>query len=366
MGKLERYIIGGIIAATILFLIWFFSNIVTYILIAAVISLMGKPLVDLLCRLKFKSLYMPKWIASSIVIAGLWAIAIILTTIFVPIVYSKLQTFAINGIDNFATYANEPLGRMRDFLIQHFNYSMTLSAEDIMSEVYARLSTIVTSSVNSVASVIDFITSAFVALFSVTFIAFFFMKENQLFENGVVILFPQKYGKSVHEAINSSISLMSKYLLGLAAESTIKIIFVTLGLYFIGLDFSTSFIIGLITGVLNVIPYIGPLIGAGIGLIIATASAELHVELNRIIIQMVILLGVFQLIDNIILQPYIYSNSVKAHPLEIFLVILIAGSIAGVWGMLLAIPAYTVIRVFAKIFFNKLMVVQKLTQNLNK
>lgn len=81
---------------------------------------------------------------------------------------------------------------------------------------------------------------------------------------------------------------------------------------------------------------------------------------------MVILLGVFQLIDNIILQPYIYSNSVKAHPLEIFLVILIAGSIAGVWGMLLAIPAYTVIRVFAKIFFNKLMVVQKLTQNLNK
>lgn len=361
MGKLERYIIGGIIAAIILFLIWFFSNIVTYILIAAVISLMGKPLVDLLCRLKFKTFYMPKWIASTVVICAMWGIAIILTTIFVPIIYSKIQTFAVTGIENFAQYSNKPLQEISNFLHERFNYTMTLSSEDIISEVHARMNTIVTSSVNSVASVIDFITSAFVALFSITFIAFFFMKENQLFDNGVVILFPQRYEKSVREAINSSISLISKYLLGLAAESTIKTIIITLGLYFIGLDFGTSFMIGIITGVLNVIPYIGPLIGAGIGLLIVGASPELHGELNRIIIQMVILLGIFQLIDNIILQPYIYSNSVKAHPLEIFLVILIAGSMAGVWGMLLAIPAYTVIRVFAKIFLNKLMVVQKLT-----
>lgn len=361
MGKLERYIIGGIIAAIILFLIWFFSNVVTYILIAAVISLMGKPLVDLLCRLKFKTLSVPKWAASAVVICAMWGIAIILTTIFVPIIYSKIQTFAVNGIENFANYSNKPLQEISQFLYDRFNYSMTLSSEDIISEVSTRLNTIVTSSVNSVASVIDFITSAFVALFSITFIAFFFMKENQLFDDGVVMLFPQRYEKNVREAINSSINLISKYLLGLAGESTIKTIIITLGLYIIGLDFGTSFMIGIITGVLNVIPYIGPLIGAGVGLLIVGASPELHGEMNRIIVQMVILLGAFQLVDNIILQPYIYSNSVKAHPLEIFLVILIAGSMAGVWGMLLAIPAYTVLRVFAKIFLNKLMVVQKLT-----
>lgn len=361
MGKLERYIIGGIIAATILFLIWFFSNVVSYILVAAVISLMGKPLVDLLCRLKYKSIYIPKWIASTIVICTMWGIAIILVTIFVPIIYTKIQAFAVTGIENFALYANKPLQEISNFLYSRFNYTMTLSSDALVSEIYARLNTIVTSSVSSVASVIDFITSAFVALFSITFITFFFLKENQLFDNGVVMLFPQKYEKNIREAIYSSIALISKYLLGLAGESTIKIIVITIGLYFIGLDFGTAFMIGVITGVLNVIPYIGPLIGAGIALLIAGASPDLHQELNRIMIQMIILLGIFQLIDNIILQPYIYSNSVKAHPLEIFLVILIAGSMAGVWGMLLAIPAYTVIRVFAKIFFNKLMLVQKLT-----
>ena len=65
-----------------------------------------------------------------------------------------------------------------------------------------------------------------------------------------------------------------------------------------------------------------------------------------------------------IFQPFIYSNSVKAHPLEIFIVILIAGNIWGIWGMLIAIPAYTVIRVFAKEFLSNFKVVQKLTDKI--
>ena len=68
--------------------------------------------------------------------------------------------------------------------------------------------------------------------------------------------------------------------------------------------------------------------------------------------------------DDFVLQPTLYSERVKAHPLEIFIVILIAGSLAGVLGMLLAIPAYNVIRVFAKEFFNNFRVVQKLTEKI--
>ena len=73
---------------------------------------------------------------------------------------------------------------------------------------------------------------------------------------------------------------------------------------------------------------------------------------------------VTHLIDVFIFQPFIYSNSVKAHPLEIFIVILIAGNIWGIWGMLIAIPTYTVIRVFAKEFLSNFKVVQKLTDKI--
>ena len=115
---------------------------------------------------------------------------------------------------------------------------------------------------------------------------------------------------------------------------------------------------------MNVIPYIGPLLGGIVGILIGSTSPDTLLPMNTVIIEMAIIFTVFQVIDNIILQPYVYSSSVKAHPLEIFLVILVAGSIAGVVGMLLAIPAYTVLRVFAKEFFNKLRVVQKLTGNI--
>jgi predicted PurR-regulated permease PerM len=74
--------------------------------------------------------------------------------------------------------------------------------------------------------------------------------------------------------------------------------------------------------------------------------------------------AVSNLIDNIILQPWIYSSSVKAHPLEIFLVIMIAGSMAGVVGMVLAIPSYTVLRIIAKQFLSQSRVIQTITKDI--
>ena len=69
-------------------------------------------------------------------------------------------------------------------------------------------------------------------------------------------------------------------------------------------------------------------------------------------------------IDNFFSQPYIFSNSVKSHPLEIFLIILVGGILFGIAGMILAIPTYTVLKVFLKVFFNDNKLIKKLTKNL--
>ena len=79
---------------------------------------------------------------------------------------------------------------------------------------------------------------------------------------------------------------------------------------------------------------------------------------------MILVFVIVQIIDNVIFQPFIYSSSVNAHPMEILLIIMIAGSLAGIPGMILAIPSYTVLRVFAKEFFNKFKVVKKLTEKI--
>ena len=143
----------------------------------------------------------------------------------------------------------------------------------------------------------------------------------------------------------------------------------TLGLTVVGLNFSNALVIGLVTGVLNVIPYIGPLIGICSGLLaglVLNLELESYQQLMPLLLYMTGVMLLTQLLDNVLFQPFIYGNSVHAHPLEIFLVILMAGSLAGIPGMFLAIPAYTVFRVILKEFFNKYKLVKKLTQSLTE
>jgi predicted PurR-regulated permease PerM len=125
----------------------------------------------------------------------------------------------------------------------------------------------------------------------------------------------------------------------------------------------------LIIGTLNVIPYVGPWLGGIIGIIMGIAS-NLDMSFTGVVLPMVtymlIVIIITQAIDNIVFQPVIFSNSVNAHPLEIFIVILAAGSFAGVAGMILAIPSYTVFRVIGREFFNNFKAVKRITSGLDQ
>jgi predicted PurR-regulated permease PerM len=117
-----------------------------------------------------------------------------------------------------------------------------------------------------------------------------------------------------------------------------------------------------------VIPYIGPWIGAAIGLVLfitANIQLDFSAEVVPMIIIILVVIGVVKLIDDSVFQPIIYSKSVKAHPLEIFFVIIVAGHMYGVLGMMLAIPGYTVIRVIAREFLYQYKFIQQLTQGMN-
>ncbi|NJN77214.1 MAG: AI-2E family transporter [Saprospiraceae bacterium] len=118
---------------------------------------------------------------------------------------------------------------------------------------------------------------------------------------------------------------------------------------------------------INVIPYLGPLIGAIFGIFIAITSnleMEFYSQMLPMISKVAVVFAIMQLTDNFVLQPIIFSTSVKAHPLEIFLIILIGAEVYGVLGMILAIPTYTVLRVVARTFLIRFKVVQRMTQKM--
>lgn len=208
------------------------------------------------------------------------------------------------------------------------------------------------------------VANAVIALFSITFITFFFLKDDNLFLRIILAVTPTKYEGNVKHALSSASSLLSRYFIGILAESTIMMLMVSISLICCGYLPQNAFFIGLIVGVLNVIPYVGPWLGFGISLLVSMAFVGGGTTMTFIVLSLAITILAAQMIDNFLLQPLLYSNSVNAHPLEIFIVILMAGHFAGVVGMLFAIPGYTVLRVIAKEFFNHFKIVRKLTEKM--
>jgi len=140
---------------------------------------------------------------------------------------------------------------------------------------------------------------------------------------------------------------------------------ISLGLTIFGIE--NALLIGFLGGMMNIIPYLGPVIGASMGVALGITTVISNGMFDQILPVVLIIIGTFlgsNLIDNMVLQPFIYSSSVKAHPLEIFVVLLMGGSLAGIIGMILAIPTYTVIRVIAGQFLNQFRLVQKLTERM--
>lgn len=342
--------------------IWFFSTIVFYILGAAVFAIMGKPIVHGIERLKIRYWRPKRWLSALIALVLLMVIVGGIVGLILPIVLDKMRLISSYSMADIANMLRQPLANIEHTLNFHFPEAQ-ISVRDVLHE---RLSPLFESDMlsNTVGTIFSAATEIAMAIFCITFITYFFLKDETMFNNWITMLFPSRYEQNVRRAMENVTRLLIRYFIGISIESIIKLIFVTLPLYFMGIDLSTALIIGLISAILNVIPYVGPLMGGIIGIIIALIDPIAGVSVAGIVVRVTTVLLVFQLIDNVVLQPYIYASSVKAHPLEIFIVILMAGYIAGVMGMLLAIPAYTVLRVFAKEFFSNFRIVKKITDSI--
>ena len=361
MNKLVKYIIGVAITAIILSLLWYFSNVVAYILVSAVLAIIGKPLVVLLSKFRIRNVRLPRVVIALITLGTIWAVAITFFALFIPLISSNISQLASIDLTKIIASFTKPLESLQSFIQEFFAVKTTTFS--IVNSITTQLSSIFNvEDINKFFnSIIGTISNGVVALFSISFITFFFLKEDKLFYQMVISMFPTKYEENVARALESISELLIRYFTGILAESTIVMLVLSTTLTLFGMHVETAFFIGLMVGVLNVVPYIGPLIGGGIGLFIGGLNP---IDGMTIFETATVIMGAVlftQSVDNFLLQPVLYSNRVRAHPLEIFIVILMAGSMAGVLGMLLAIPSYNVIRVFAKEFFNNLKLVQRLT-----
>lgn len=359
-----RFTVGALLTAAILFLVWYFSSVVIYILVSAVLAIMGRPLVNWLSRRQIGKLIMPRWAAATVTLIAIAVIFVSIFSLFIPLIFSKINEFAHLDFTQVLASVEEPISHAQHYL-QH-TFALPETQFSLSETLISTLKDFINyNTLNSTfTSIINIALSTLISVFSIAFITFFFLKEDGLFYSMVTAMFPDRLQANVTRALDSISVLLARYFTGIFTESLILMVIISTIMILFGMKTDNALFIGLIMGVMNVIPYAGPLIG---GILSAFIGIVTPIEGYTAIHTVVIICSTLFCIkgfDDFVLQPTIYSERVKAHPLEIFLVILIAGYMAGILGMLFAIPSYTVLRVLAKEFFSEFSLVQKLTQNI--
>lgn len=355
--------------AVILFLalLWYFRNIVVYILVSGVLSIMGRPLVDLFCRIRIRKWVFPRALSALLTLLIIWGLIVLFLVIFVPLVTKQINYLSSIDSGKIVKIVEGPIDRIEGlFRSINRDISEQLSIKDYINSKISGVLNIEMIQ-NFLGSLVSLLGNIAVAIFSISFITFFFLKDQHLFFESILMWIPDKYVDNVTRALNSIKHLLTRYLIGIVIQSTCIMILITSGMTIVGIDFQQALVMGLIVGILNVIPYVGPWLGFFIVVIMGIAS-HMNMDFSTVVVPLVtymmLVVALTQLIDNIIFQPVIFSNSVRAHPLEIFVIVLAAGFAAGIPGMLLGIPAYTVLRVFAREFFYGFKAVQKITSSL--
>ena len=339
-----------------------------YILVSGVFSIMGRPLVDLFSRIRIRKWTFPRPLSALLTLIIIWGIIVLFFVIFIPLVTTQINYFSTIPIEKIVQLGEGSINKVEN-LVRAFNKDVTddISIQNYITEKVAGVLNI-NMIQNFLGSLISVLGNVLVAIFSITFITFFFLKDQRLFFESILMWVPDKYLDNVTRALNSIKNLLTRYFIGIVIQSTCIMILITIGMTIAGIDFHQALVMGLIVGVLNVIPYVGPWLGAFIAIIMGIAShinLDISTVLLPLLIYMMLVVAITQIIDNVVFQPVIFSNSVRAHPLEIFVVILASGFAAGIPGMILGIPAYTVLRVFAREFFYNFKAVQKITSSLS-
>ncbi|MGH1338469.1 MAG: AI-2E family transporter [Aureispira sp.] len=450
--KYSRYI-GALATLLILgFIISYFSVIITWVVLAWVISLLGSPLVSLIGKIQYKGWEIPSSLRALIVLAFFYGVLSLLFYMFVPVMVKQGRELARVDYVSLIGALEEPIDNVNDWLVKrgfiegelsnhvvetdsmhlntpplletnspntyrkqeqpltsttvisldsfvtttgdtmprtNINLNIALnmdpqtlgSRQDTLSDLLHeesmtgtdllknRLMAYISPSqmaARSVVYLVGLLGNFLILMTSVTFIAFFFLKDEKLFGRAIKALVPKRRLNEMDTALAAIKRLLTRYFSGILVQITLITIYVTVLLSFFGIP--NSFLIAFFAAVVNVIPYLGPLLGAFFAMLVIISS---NVDANFYVVTWPLLIkafGVFasmQIVDGFILQPYIFSNSVSAHPLEIFIVVVVGAKLGGITGMIVAIPAYTIIRVIAAVFLREFRLVQKLTQSIN-
>lgn len=334
-----------LVLGIVLLLGWYFSNITLYFIFSIVIATILRPLTNRINSIHILGQHAPRWFAILASFGATGFVVFLVGLLFLPLISDQIEVISSYDMNFIYEQIQNPVGKLEDLLIKYEivknepGFLITQVRESLI-QGFSKINfqQIVNTVVNTASSFL-------IGIMAITFITFFLLLENGLLRKNIINLVPNAYFELSVYTFNKVEKLLTNYLVGLLVQMTTIFSLASIGLTLMGIEYALT--IALFAAIANLIPYAGPILGATFGVLVglSTGTFDQSNEVFFLIFKILAVFSVVQITDNVLLQPLIFSKSVKAHPLEIFVIIFAGAKIAGILGMIFAIPVYTIFRV---------------------
>lgn len=353
--KALRYFYIVVIAAIALAIMGYFHVIFQYLLVAFLLTYLLHPLVDYISEIHIYSKKIGRSVAIFISFTLILSFLASLFLLLIPIITHQLENFNKVNSKELVKLIEQPLVEVERFAIRN---KLTRQKGFLIDFVEKKINSFVTSDqIQKIATELATTTlDVLLYILIVPIISFFMLHDSRKIKRNLLNVIPNRYFEIVINAINKSELLLRRYLYGLFIQS-LSVTFMSFILCTI-FGLRDALIIAIFFGIFNVIPYLGMIITGIFALLLNVGSQITEIVahqdtrlLNIILLKVVLSIGIVHFIDANITQPLIFSKSVNAHPLEIFIVILAGAFVAGIVGMAACIPTYMIGKILIKEFF---------------
>jgi predicted PurR-regulated permease PerM len=341
------------------FIAWYFSEILICVIVAGVVSIIGYPIVELFDRIHFRKIKFPHFLSVFLTLIIILTVLFGLLSFFIPLVVKETSLIASIDGQKLMDYYRPEILWLQKMLIHYGVIAKHATAESLLKDNISHLVDFSMFS-NILTTVITFTGNILFKVFSILFLSFFFLNDVQLLPRFILMLVPKKYEEQTKHVMKRSKKVLSRYFIGLVINVLIVIASYSITLSIAGVK--GALVIAFFAGIVNIIPYIGPLIAIGTGLILGVTgvvSEGLYGLIGSTALKVLIAMVIVVLLDNIVYGPLIQGRGLKVHPVEIFLVIIAAGSLGGIPGMIVAVPGYAFLRIVGDEFLSQFRIFRR-------
>lgn len=330
LDRVVRFIIGLAAVIVALIILYNYSNLIIFLVLATIFSYILDPFAN-----RLQAAGLNRTFGITLILATVILILVFISTSVIPIIANQMAELTAQlSIENIRQISI----RIENQLISKFEFLPEGFLEDnitaIVSDLFnvGQISTIV-------GNALSLFTNIFSAVLVVPFAAFFFLKDGSKIRRDLLQLVPNKYFETTLTVIDKIEKRLSLYFRSVLLQSFLVAISSWSFLSIAGLDNSMS--VGIAVGLANTIPYFGPILGYFLSIIVSIIETGNF----SLVAACVLAIFVVQMLDNLVFQPMLFSRSADMHPVAILFIILVGAETAGIIGMLLAIPLATVIKI---------------------